>query len=122
MVRVPRLPGLRLLVVVAVIGLLLLYLPAAILRQYQAAQSLGPIWGQVYLAAVGIGCLLLMAASGWVLWRLWRSTARKRKRRADQARNPSQMSPAERAQEVADNLAAVTELRDDPSVSKDDAG
>ncbi len=118
MARFPRTPSLTLLVVLIVIGVLLVYLPSAVVRQYEAAQSLGPMWGKFYLIAIGAGTLVLLATSGWVVWRVWRATARKRKRKISQARNPSQMTHAEREREVADNLAAVTELRDDPSVSE----
>ncbi len=117
MFRLPSLPGLRFLVVLAIIGLVLVYLPVAILRQYEAAQQLGPVWGMAYLVAIGLGTCLLLGLSGWIVWYVWRSTTRKRKRKAEQARNPSQMSLSEREREVADNLAEVSELRNDPAVS-----
>ena len=43
MIRFPRAPNLTLLIVVIVIGLLLVYLPSAVVRQHEAAQALGPM-------------------------------------------------------------------------------
>jgi small GTP-binding protein len=105
------------LVTVALIGLLLVYLPAAIMSQYRAAKELGSIWGGLYLGTVAVGAALLACVSGWIVWQLASNSRRKRQRQLQRTRNPSQMSVAEREQEVQENLAAVADLHNDPSVS-----
>ena len=51
--------GLLLLAVVAVAGYLLVTLPPTVQEQYERAANLSPAWGYFYLAAVGLGALLL---------------------------------------------------------------
>jgi small GTP-binding protein len=119
----PKLPAVSnrvlLLAVLAFFGFLLLYLPSTFVRQYQAARELGQVWGTLYLLAVGAGGLLLSGVSGWIIWQVTANTRRKRQRQRRSSRNPSEMSIAQREQELADNLTAVSELRNDPSVSED---
>ncbi len=102
---------------IAMLGVLLVYLPTAVVNQYRAARELGTIWGSIYLITIGIGTSLLLGVSGWIGWKLWGNTLRKRRRKSGRIRNPSQMSLAEREREVAENLSAVEALRDDPAAS-----
>ena len=106
-----------LLVAMGVVGLLLLYLPNLVMQQYRSAKELGSVWGTAYLATVGLGGLLFGGVSVWTVWTLWRNTLRKRQRNTQRALNPSQMSVGDREKEVADNLAEVSNLQNDPSVS-----
>ncbi len=108
---------LLLLAGLAFVGFLLVYLPSTVINQYRAARDLGPLWGILYLVTVGVGGSLLAGVSGWIVWRITANTWRKRQRKSKQARNPSQMSVSDREREVEENLAAVTSLRNDPSVS-----
>ncbi|MCP4189851.1 MAG: DUF697 domain-containing protein [Planctomycetaceae bacterium] len=106
-----------LILVLACIGFLMVYLPTAAMRQYQSAKELGSIWGTIYLLFVSAGGLMMAAASGWVVWRLWDASRRKRKRIAQRQRNPSEMSLSEREAEVAQNISAVAEMRDAATTS-----
>lgn len=112
-----RAPGPWLLLVFAAAGAALLYLPTVVMQQYQNALQLGPLWGRLYLAVVGIGGCMLAGSTGWLVWRLWKASRVKRKNREQRTRNPSQMSIGERENEIQSNLAAVTELQNDPSVT-----
>jgi small GTP-binding protein len=107
------------ILVLAVLGALLIYLPSVLYRQYQASKELGPFWGNVYLIVVGTGVTILSGISGWIVWRMYRAAARKKKKRKLQSRNPSQMSLADREAEVAQNLAEIERLRADSRVEPD---
>ncbi len=112
-----RPPGPLLLLVLAAAGGALVYLPSVMMQQYQNALQLGPLWGKLYLAVVGLGGSLLAGSSAWLAWRLWIASRLKRKNREERARNPSQMTIGERESEIHRNLEAVAELQNDPSVS-----
>ncbi|MDP6444200.1 MAG: DUF697 domain-containing protein [Pirellulaceae bacterium] len=108
---------LMLLVTLAFLGFLLVYIPPKILQQYDTARSLGDWAVYTYFALVGTGGLLLTGVSGWALFQLWSRSARKRRERMQRAKNPSELSKAERTQETDANLSAVNELRDDTTIS-----
>lgn len=110
---------LMLFIVLAVLGLMLVWLPSSIVRQYESAKSLGAVWGTLYLILVGTGGLILAGLSGWVGWRLWRSTRKKRRRKIQRQLNPSQMTIADREREVQSNLAEIDDLKSDPNVSQE---
>jgi hypothetical protein len=105
--------------VLAAIGGMLIYMPSLLHRQYQASQELGHFWGRLYLIVVGTGATILLSLSVWIVWRIYRVTARKRKRRQLQSRNPSEMSLTEREEEMRRNLAEVERLRGDPHIASD---
>ncbi|MCA9168918.1 MAG: DUF697 domain-containing protein [Planctomycetales bacterium] len=117
----PRLAANRffLLAVLAFLGVLLVYLPSTVVNQYRSAQELGSTWGTAYLVLVGCGGVLLAGVTGWIGWAIWGNSLRKAKQQARRALNPSEMSRNDLQKELADNLAAVTDLRNDPSVSSD---
>ncbi|MCA9262894.1 MAG: DUF697 domain-containing protein [Planctomycetales bacterium] len=107
---------LLLLVVLAAIGFGLVYLPDKLVQQYQRAQQLGPVWGYLYLGFVGTGCVLLIVSTSWTFYRLVRASRRKRVRKEQLAKNPSELSAAEREREIASNLSAVTGYKSDPDI------
>ena len=113
----PNSRGLLLLVVLAALGVLLVYLPSRIVENYRAVTGLGPDWGRVYLAVVGTGGALLAGCSLWITWRMWRRSVLKRRRVERQQRNPSELTAAEKEREVAEHLADVERLRADPQVT-----
>jgi small GTP-binding protein len=108
--------GILLLVVAAAAGVALLLVPPWVLEQYRALADAHPAWKVVYFTVVGIGAVLLLGSSGWIVLTLWRRSRRKAQRRERQARNPSELSASERRQELDENLAGVEELRGDPAV------
>lgn len=103
--------------VLAAIGLLLIYLPTLLYRQYEAANNLGPFWGTLYTIFVGSGCVILAVISGWILWKMWASNLRKRKKKKQQSRDPSQMSLGERKAEVQQNLDEAESIKNDPNIT-----
>lgn len=105
--------GIWLLVVMAFGGLLLVTVPPWIAEQLETVSQAGPLWAKIYLAVVGTGAVLLIAASGIIVVRLWSRTRAKRQRRERQQRSPSELTAAERQAELQDNLAAVAQLQQD---------
>jgi hypothetical protein len=108
-----------LLVLAAVFGLLLVFVPPQILAQYQALEGADPAWKFVYFSVVGVGAALFLGATGWFVFTLWRRSRRKAKRRERLARNPSELSTSEREQEISENLADVDDFRGDAAVDDD---
>ena len=105
--------GLLLIVALAAVGALLLTVPPWIATQLETVSRAGPSWTYVYLGLVGLGAAMLLASTVLILGRLWQRSRAKRERRARGAKSPSQLSRAERAREVADNLAVVRDLKDE---------
>jgi len=106
--------GLLLLVSLAALGIVLISVPAWLVRQAETVRSIGPDWLiYVYFTVVGIGGVLLFGASAVVVYRLWSRTRSKRIKRKQRDKDPSQLTRAEREAEFADNLAATSELRSD---------
>ena len=105
------------LAVLALVGALLIYLPMMAYGQFKAAKELGSVWGTLYLVVVGTGTAILAGLSGWMIWKITRTSWRKKKKRAEQTRNPSQMSVSERKAEVDENLAEVETLKNDPNLT-----
>jgi small GTP-binding protein len=98
--------GIFLIVLLAVIGYVLWTMPHQLVDGWTKAHDMGPWFGYIYLAIVGVGGLLLASLLIAILVHIWKNT---RQKSADQRRrglNPSQMSASERADELADNLAA----------------
>ena len=104
--------GFFFLVLIAALGAALVYLPGTVIRQYETAQSLGAVWGVLYLLTVGLGTVLLLGSFGWTFWRLWGRSLAKQRKRARQNKNPSQMTYDQMRQEIDENLNSVGELGD----------
>lgn len=109
--------GLLLIVVLALAGFLLVYLPPLAIDYYRRALDLGPTWAYVYLGAVGTGALLLFFCSVWTVWQLWAHSRRKRERRERQSKSPSQLSRQQQQTEIDENLAAIADLQADEAVA-----
>lgn len=108
--------GILLLVSLAAVGGLLLWLPPMLLDHYERAQALGPPWSWLYLGAIGLGGALVFGTLGYVIYRVLRSTWRKKQERTAAEKNPSQLTAAEKQSQVDGNLAAVSDLASDPVV------
>jgi small GTP-binding protein len=108
--------GLLLIVVLAAVGLLLVWLPPALLSQYQQVKEYGLAATYVYFAFVGVGSAILLGVTGTVTWQLWRATLSKAQSRERQAKNPSELSLEEKRRAVAENLAAVDDLQTDATM------
>jgi small GTP-binding protein len=103
--------GFLMLVVLAALGMVLVTVPSWIIGHIETVRKLGPVWVYAYLAVVGSGGVLLLGCTLTLVWRLWSRTVRKKKRRIQRDKSPSQLSAAEREREVVDNLTAAAELR-----------
>ncbi len=106
--------GLMLFIVVAILGAALVALPSWIAGHVEAISQIGPRWlVYLYLTVVSLGAVLLLGATGTILWRLWKRTQRKRHQRQEREKNPSQLSASQKEREIAENLATAGGLRSD---------
>ncbi len=102
---------LMLFAALAVLGAALIYFPSWIVEQYHHISSLGAVWGILYLTVVGIGTLLLVGSSAWLVWKLWGNSLAKRLRAERRNRNPSQMTAHQKATEFDENVALAESLK-----------
>jgi small GTP-binding protein len=109
--------GFFLVVLLAVIGYVLWTMPHRLVDGWTKAHDLNPWLGNIYVVIVGIGGLLLASLLIAILIHIWKNTRQKSADDARRARNPSQMSAAQRARELAENLAAGREFASGDAVS-----
>jgi small GTP-binding protein len=101
--------GMFLVVLLAVIGYVLVTLPPKFVEQYHNAARVSPWVGYIYVAVVGIGAILLSGLLISILVHIWRNSRQKSAERQRRGLSPSEMSAAQREQEVTENLAAGRE-------------
>jgi small GTP-binding protein len=111
--------GILLLAFLAFVGFLLVYIPPQLVAQYRTVAELGRVWVYLYFGVVGLGAAILLSTTLWILWQLYRRSRRKRQHRQRTALNPSQLSNAQRQQEIDANLAAIRDLQTDAAVEDD---
>jgi small GTP-binding protein len=109
--------GIFLVVVLAVVGYVLWTMPYKLVDGFAKASELNEWLGYAYLAIVGMGGLLLSGLVLSILLHLWKNSRRKSADRSRRNLSPSEMSAAERSQEIADNLAAGREYAGGDRVS-----
>lgn len=109
--------GLFLLIALAALGVVLIWIPPQIVAQYEKVKHWEPAWVYGYFAIMGVGAAILLLVIGAFIWNLWSATRKKHQQRERQAKNPSQLSASEKQQEVAENLAATEDLRQDAAIS-----
>lgn len=98
------------MVLAALLGVGLIWLPGWIIDNYQTAKDLGSIWGTLYLVAIGIGGTLLVGSAGWTLWKLFGATLAKKKRLSRRNKSPSELSLGQREFEIDENLDQIEQL------------
>ena len=102
--------GIFLLACAVLLGLALIFVPMWIMKYYALAQSLGSIWGLVYLIVVGTGAALLVGISLWTVWKLWGASLLKKRRRVRRNKNPSELSIGQRESEIDENISEIEKL------------
>ncbi|MHB8973509.1 MAG: YcjF family protein [Pirellulaceae bacterium] len=105
--------GLLLLVVMAAVGFLMVYMPGKLVEQYQLVREAGPVWITVYFSVVGVGAVILLGLTLWVLGRLWWRSRAKAARRQRRDKNPSELSTEAKCLEIDENLASVAQYEDE---------
>jgi small GTP-binding protein len=102
--------GVFLLILMAVIGLGLIWLPGWVIDNYQVANSLGSVWGVLYLIAVGAGAALILGSGGWTIWKLFGASIAKKRRTDRRGKNPSELSTSQQQFEIDENLDQIDKL------------
>jgi small GTP-binding protein len=103
--------GFLLFLILIVFGAALVFLPPWVAQQIETASKLGATGFYIYVTVVVLGAVVLLGATGSIVWRLWQRTRRKQADRVQHAKNPSQLTRGEREQELAENLLAADDLR-----------
>ncbi|MBC7856649.1 MAG: hypothetical protein IAF94_24735, partial [Pirellulaceae bacterium] len=111
--------GLFLLIALAALGVVLIWIPPQIVAQYEQVKNWEPAWVYGYFGIIGAGAALLLGVVGYFFYSLWSATRKKNVQRERQAKNPSELSSSEKQKEVAENLAATEDLRQDAAISDD---
>lgn len=101
------------LILAAIAGALLIYVPGKILEQYKSVAESGTTAAVLYVVAVSIGSILLLGAFGLVFYRVYNNTRRKQRRLKDRNRNPSELSAHERQAEFAENLEMIRRMQEE---------
>lgn len=92
--------------VVAVAAYFAVTLPPKVMEQYNIARQQSPVVGYAYLAVVSVGGLVLAGILLWTMWRVWTNTRTKQHQLERRARDPSQLTPADRRAELSENIEA----------------
>src|SRR5687768_8262279 len=109
--------GLFLLIALAALGVVLVWIPPQLVAQYEQVKTWEPVWIYGYFGIIGAGAAILLGVIGYFFYSLWSATRKKKEQRQRQAKNPSELSAAEKQKEVAENLAATEDLRQDAAIS-----
>lgn len=115
----PRKLGLLLLAYLAALGYAVVAWLPSLVDGYHRLADRHPYLGYAYLAAATAGGLVLLGLSAVLLGRMWGATRRKRLAEGRRARNPSELTAAERAAELAENLASGRRLADEGGASEE---
>jgi small GTP-binding protein len=110
--------GILILVLLAALGVLLVYVPNKVIELYDRVKGLGSPYIYLYWGLVGTGAVILVLLGSSVAFELWKATRDKAHRRERTSKSPSELSLAEQEREVADNLAAVQSLQDGSRLSE----
>src|SRR5437868_993471 len=103
--------GVLIVVLLAMIGFMLIYVPTRVIELYDRVKGLGSPYIYLYWGMVGTGAAILVVLTSAIVLKLWQGTREKRARLARGAKNPSELSVKDQEREVSDNLAAVEALR-----------
>lgn len=103
--------GLVFVFLAAALGMALIYLPGWIIDKYETINSIGTVWGILYLVAVFVGLVLLVGSAVWTIWKLWGASIAKQIRRERRNKNPSELSASQKQFEIDENLQQIEDLR-----------
>src|SRR5437762_12415459 len=93
--------GLVIVILLAALGVLLIYVPGKVIELYDRVKGLGSPYIYFYWGMVGSGAAILLLLGGGIAVKLWRATRDKALRADRAAKNPSQLSADEQQREVA---------------------
>lgn len=114
--------GVLLLVMAAAVGYALITFPGTIIETYHKAAQHGPVMAYLYLAAVSLGALILIAVCLKLSFILIGATQRKRKRIDQQTLDPSQMTEQEIEDAIDSQINEVARVADDLDTAGADRG
>lgn len=101
------------LVIAAIAGAVLLYVPGKILEQYNAVSQSGPVAQTLFVVAVSVGAILFFGAFATVFYRLYRNSKLKKQRQDDRNKAPSELTSTQKQSEFEDNLELVRKMGDE---------
>lgn len=101
------------LILAAIAGTVLIYVPGRILEQYQAVSQSGRVATILYIIAVSVGCILFFGAFGVVFYRIYKNTRVKQQRLRDRNKNPSELSSSQKRSEFDENIGMVRRMQEE---------
>jgi len=110
--------GFLVILVLACMGVMLVYLPTLVVEQLDTVREMGDVWVTVYLTVVGVGAATFLVAVFWTLGKLYLRTRKKNIRRERRDKNPSELSFDQKTKEVDENLESVVDLQDEAGVDE----
>jgi small GTP-binding protein len=110
--------GIIYLIVAAIFGAVMIFLPGKILEQYAKVTESGPVATGLYIAGVVIGAILIFGAAGIVFYRLWKNSALKKQKQKDRNKNPSELSQSQKEAELNENFDAIKDLGEDSEAAE----
>lgn len=107
------------LVVVAGIGALAIAAPPWLLAQVSRLKDAGVsgFWIKTYWGIVIVGAALLAIAAGWMFVKLWGRTRKRKRRRKEDSRAPSDLSAEAKKSQIERNLHEANQLGQSDAVS-----
>lgn len=112
MSRIRTSNGVLIVVLLAALGVLLVYVPTKVVDVYDRVKGLGAPYIYFYWALVGTGAAILLLLGSAAVFELWKGSRDKARRRDRTNKNPSELSISDQQREVADNLASVQSLQE----------
>ena len=105
--------GIVFVLLAAAVGMALIWLPGWVADKYQIISAFGAVWGYLYVAAVLLGLILLLASIVWTVWKLWGASIAKKIRRERRNKNPSELSSTQKQFEIDENIDQIQRMKEE---------
>lgn len=98
------------LVLAAIAGTVLIYVPGRILEQYHSVSQAGRGAAILYIVAVSLGSVLVFGTLGIIFYRVYQNTRIKQQKLKDRNKNPSELSSSQQKSELDENLEMIRKM------------